>query len=169
MHPSNRYAREAGIGRRGNHQSERAIAMFLPESMYQYTWVLAPFVSIVLVILVALIANAIVFPSILGNALVKILIYAPIFFALKMSNLMYRVWPAYLKQTTTPSVTDFMVRHAPDVTPSVGVSAAILFSVAIIANATARHDQSRNVWVTAIVFAIAYAALIYGARPNALV
>ena len=55
--------------------------MFLPESMYQYTWVLAPFVSIVLVILVALIANAIVFPSILGNALIKILIYALIFFA----------------------------------------------------------------------------------------
>ena len=141
--------------------------MFLPESMYQYTWVLAPFVSIVLVILVALIANAIVFPSILGNALVKILIYAPIFFALKMSYLMYRVWPAYLKQTTTPSVTDFVVRRAPDIAPSVGVSAAFLFIVALIANAMARRDQSRNVWVTAIVFAIAYAALIYGARTSA--
>ena len=143
--------------------------MFLPETMHQYTWVLAPFVSIVLVILVALIANAIVFPSILGNALVKILIYAPIFFALKMSYLIYRVWPAYLKQTTTPSATDFMVRRAPDVAPSVGVSAAFLFIVALIANAMARRDHSRNVWVTAIVFAIAYAALIYGARTNALV
>jgi hypothetical protein len=141
--------------------------MFLPESMYQYTWVLAPFVSIVLVILVAFIANAIVFPSILGNALVKILIYAPIFFALKMSYLMYRVWPVYLKQTTAPSVTDFVVRRAPDIALSVGVSAAFLFIVALIANAIARHDRSRNVWVTAIVFAIAYAALIYGASTNA--
>jgi hypothetical protein len=35
--------------------------MFLPESMHQYTLVLAPFVSIALVIVVALIANAIVF------------------------------------------------------------------------------------------------------------
>jgi hypothetical protein len=59
--------------------------MFLPENAYQYTWVLAPLVSVVLVILVALIANAIVFPSILGNALVRIIIFAPIFFALKMS------------------------------------------------------------------------------------
>jgi len=143
--------------------------MFLPESMHQYTWVLAPFVSIVLVILVALIANAIVFPSVLGNALVKVVIHAPIFFALKMSYLMYRVWPAYLKQTTTPSVTDFVVRRAPDVAPTVAVSATFLFIVALIANAMARHDQSRNVWATAIVFAVAYAALIYGARTNALV
>lgn len=86
-----------------------------------------------------------------------------------MSYLMYRVWPAHLKQTTTPSVTDFFVRRAPDIAPSVGVSAAFLFIVALIANAIARHDQSRNVWVTAIVFAIVYAALIYGARTNALV
>jgi hypothetical protein len=141
--------------------------MFLPENTYQYTWVLAPLVSIALVILVALIANAIVFPSVLGNALVKIIIFAPVFFALKMSYLMYRVWPAYLKQTTTPSVTDFVVRRAPDIAPSVGVSAAILFIVALIGNAMARHDRSRNVWVTAIVFAIAYAALIYGGRTNA--
>ena len=140
--------------------------MFLPENAYQYTWVLAPLVSVVLVILVALIANAIVFPSILGNALVKIIIFAPIFFALKMSYLMYRVWPVYLKQTTTPSVSDFVVRRAPDIVPPVGVSAAILFIVALIANAIARHDQSRNVWVTAIVFAITYAALIYGGRTN---
>jgi hypothetical protein len=140
--------------------------MFLPENAYQYTWVLAPLVSVVLVILVALIANAIVFPSILGNALVKIIILVPIFFALKMSYLMYRVWPVYLKQTTTPSVTDFVVRRAPDLLPSVAVSAAILFIVALIANAMARHDRSRNVWVTAIVFAIAYAALIYGGRTS---
>jgi hypothetical protein len=140
--------------------------MFLPENAYQYTWVLAPLVSVVLVILVALIANAIVFPSILGNALVKIIIFAPIFFALKMSYLMYRVWPVYLKQTTTPSVTDFVVRRAPDLVPSVAVSAVILLISALIANAVARHDRSRNVWVTAIVFAIAYAALIYGGRTS---
>src|SRR5439155_19574876 len=113
--------------------------MFLPESMHQNTWVLAPFVSIVLVILVALIANAIVFPSILGNALVKVVVHAPIFFALKMSYLMYRAWPAYLKQTTTPSVTDFVVHRAPDIAPTVAVSAVFLFIVALIANATARH------------------------------
>lgn len=141
--------------------------MFFPENAYQYTWVLAPLVSIVLVILVAVIANAIVFPSILGNALVKVIVHAPIFFGLKMSYLMYRVWPAYLKQTTTPSVTDFIVKRAPDIAPSVGVSAAFLFVVALIANAIARQDRSRNVWATAIVFAIAYAALIYGASTNA--
>jgi hypothetical protein len=141
--------------------------MFLPENLYQYTWVLAPLVSIVLVILVAVIANAIVFPSILGNALVKVAIHAPIFFALKMSYLMYRVWPAYLKQTTTPSVTDFVVRRAPDIAPSVGVSAAFLFIVAVIANAIARQDRTRNVWATAIVFAIAYGGLIYGGRTSA--
>ena len=140
--------------------------MFLPENMYQYTWVLAPLVSIALVILVALIANAIVFPSILGNALVKVIIFAPIFFALKMSYLMYRVWSVYLKQTPTPSVTDFVVRRAPDILPPVGVSAVILFTLALIANVMARHDRSRNVWVTAIVFAIAYAALIYGGRTS---
>jgi hypothetical protein len=38
--------------------------------------------------------------------------------------------------------------------------------VALIANVMARHDRSRNVWVTAIVFAIAYAALIYGGRTS---
>ena len=80
---------------------------------------------------------------------------------------MYRVWPAYLKQTTTPSVTDFIVKRAPDIAPSVGVSAAFLFVVALVANAIARQDRSRNVWATAIVFAIAYAALIYGASTNA--
>jgi len=141
--------------------------MFFPESAYQYTWVLAPLVSLVLVILVALIGNAIVFPSILGNALVKVIVHAPIFFALKMAYLMYRVWPAYLKQTTTPSVTDFIVKRAPDIAPSVAASAAFLFVVALIANAIARQDRSRNVWATAIVFAIAYAALIYGASTNA--
>jgi len=140
--------------------------MFLPENMYQYTWVLAPLVSIALVILVALIANAIVFPSILGNALVKVIVFAPIFYALKMSYLMYRAWPAYLKQTTTPSVTDFVGRRALDIVWPVGVSAATFFIVALIANAIARHDRSRNVWATAIVFAIAYAALIYGGRTN---
>ena len=141
--------------------------MFFPENAYQYTWVLAPFVSIALVLIVALIGNAIVFPSIIGNALVKVVIHAPIYFALKMAYLMYRVWPAYLKQTTTPSVTDFIVKRAPDIAPSVGVSAAFLFVVALIANAIARQDRSRNVWATAIVFAIAYAALIYGASTNA--
>ena len=140
--------------------------MFFPENAYQYTLVLAPFVSIALVLIVALIGNAIVFPSIIGNALVKVVIHAPIYFALKMAYLMYRVWPAYLKQTTTPSVTDFIVKRAPDIAPSVGVSAAFLFVVALIANAIARHDRSRNVWATAIVFAIAYAALIYGASTN---
>jgi hypothetical protein len=148
-------------------RDQGARQMFLPESMYQYTWVLAPLVSIVLVILVALIGNAIVFPSILGNALVKVIIHAPIFFALKMTYLMYRVWPAYLKQTTTPSVTDFVVKRAPDIALSLAVSATFLFIVALIANAITRHDRSRNVWVTAVVFAIAYAALIYGASTNA--
>ena len=143
--------------------------MFLPETMYQYTWVLAPLVSIVLVVVVSLVANFSVFPSIVGNALVKVIVHAPIFFALKMSYLMYRVWPAYLKQTTTPSVTDFIVRRAPDIAPSVGVSAAFLFIVALIANAIVRRDRARNVWATAVVFAAAYAALIYGARSNALV
>jgi hypothetical protein len=141
--------------------------MFFPENAYQYTWVLAPFVSIALVLIVALIGNAIVFPSIIGNALVKVVIHAPIYFALKMAYLMYRIWPAYLKQTTTPSVTDFIVKRAPDIAPSVGVSAAFLFVVALIANAIARQDRSRNVWATAIVFAIAYAALIYSASTNA--
>jgi hypothetical protein len=141
--------------------------MFLPENMYQYTWVLAPLVTIVLVILVALIGNAIVFPSILGNALVKAIILAPIFFALKMSYLMYRVWPAYLKQTTTPSISDFALRRAPDIAPSVGVSAAFLFVVALIANSIAHGDRTRNVWATVIIFAIAYAALIYGGRTSA--
>lgn len=143
--------------------------MFLPESMHQYTLVLAPLVSIVLVLVVAFIGNAIVFPSVLGNALVKVIVHAPIFFALKMSYLMYRVWPAYLKQTTTPSATDFIVRRAPDIAPSVAVSAAFLFIVALIANAIAHRDRGRNVLVTAIVFAIAYGALIYGAWTNALV
>ena len=59
--------------------------------------------------------------------------------------------------------------HKRTTAASVGVSAAFLFIVALIANAMARHDQSRNVWATAIVFAVAYAALIYGARTNALV
>ena len=58
------------------------------------------------------------------------------------------------------------MRRAPDIAPSVGVSAAIFFIVALIANAIARHDRARNVWVTAIVFAIAYAALIYGGRTS---
>lgn len=141
--------------------------MFLPESIYQYTLVLAPLVSIALVIIVSLIANAIVFPSILGNALVKVIVHAPIFFAMKMAYLMYRVWPTYLKQTTAPSVTDFVVRRAPDIAPSVAASAAFLFIVSLIAHAFARQDRSRNVWATAIVFAIAYAALIYGASTNA--
>jgi hypothetical protein len=39
--------------------------------------------------------------------------------------------------------------------------------VALIANAISRHDRGRNVWVTAIVFAAAYAALIYGGRTGA--
>ena len=143
--------------------------MFLPESMFQYTWVLAPFVSSVLVFVVAVIANAIVFPSVLGNAVVKVIVHASIFFALKMGYLMYRVWPAYLKQTTTPGVTDFIVRRAPDIAPTVAVSGAFLFVVALIANAIARHDQTRNEWTTVIVFAIAYAALIYGASANTLV
>ena len=141
--------------------------MFLPESMHQYTWVLAPFVSLVLVVLASLIANAIVFPPIIGNALVKAIVHAPIFFAMKMAYLMYRVWPAYLKQTTTPSVTDFVVRRASDIAPSVGVNAAFLFIVALIANAIAHGDRDRNVWVTTLVFAAAYAALIYGARTSA--
>jgi hypothetical protein len=153
----------------GKHPTEGATTMFLPESMFQYTWVLAPLVSIVLVYLAALIGNAIVFSSIIGNALVKVIVYASIFFGLKMSYLMYRVWPAYLKQTTTPSVTDFIVRRAPDVAPTVAVSVAFLFVVALIANTIARHDRTRNEWATVIVFAIAYAALIYGARTNVLV
>jgi hypothetical protein len=68
--------------------------MFLPESTYQYTWLLAPLVSIVLVFLVAVIGNAIVFPAILRNALVKVIVHAPIYFALKIAYLMYRVWPS---------------------------------------------------------------------------
>ena len=86
-----------------------------------------------------------------------------------MAYLVYRVWPAYLKQTTTPSITDFVVRRAPDIAPSVAASAAILFIVALIANAIARQYRSRNLWATAIVFAIAYAALVYGASTNAVI
>jgi len=86
--------------------------------LHQFTLVLALLESIVLVILVALIAKAIVFPCIVGNAIVKVVVHAPIFFALNMASLMYRVWPAYIKQTTTPSVSDFIVRHAADLAPS---------------------------------------------------
>jgi hypothetical protein len=146
---------------------QEACEMFLPENLYQYTWVLAPLVSLVLVVVVSFIANAIVFPSLFGNAIAKAIVLAPIFFALKMAYLMYRVWPTYLKQTTTPSLTDFVTRRAPDIAPSVAVSAAFLFVVALIANAISRHDRGRNVWVTALVFAAAYAALIYGGRTSA--
>jgi hypothetical protein len=143
--------------------------MFFPESMYQYTWVLAPLVSLVLVILVALIANAIVFRSILGNAIVKVIVYAPIYFALKMAYLMYRAWPAYLKQTTTPSASDFVVRRAADLAPAVAASAAILLIVALIANAIAHGTRGRNVWATVLVFAATYGAIVYGARTTAAV
>src|SRR5262245_3550477 len=57
-------------------------------------------------------------PCIVGNAIVKVVVHAPIFFALNMAYFMYRVWPAYIKQTTTPSVSDFIVRHAADLAPS---------------------------------------------------
>jgi hypothetical protein len=143
--------------------------MFFPESMYQYTWVLAPFVSVVLVVVVALIANAIVFPSIVGNAIVKVIVLVPIYFALKMAHLLYRAWPAYIKQTTTPSVTDFVVRRAADLAPSIAASAAILLVVALVANALAHGQRGRNVWVTALVFAVIYGAIVYGARTTAAV
>src|SRR5262245_25186774 len=143
--------------------------MFFPENIHQYTLVLAPLVSIVLVILVALIANAIVFPSIVGNAIVKVVVHAPIFFALNMVYLMYRVWPAYIKHTTTPSVSDFIVRRAADLAPSAAASAVILLIVALIANAFAHREKGRNVWVTALVFAAIYGAIIYGAGANVLI
>jgi hypothetical protein len=143
--------------------------MIFPQSMYPYTLVLAPLVSIALVLVAALLANRILFPSILGNALIKVIVHAPIFFALKMAYLMYRVWPAYLKQTTTPSVSDFVVRRAPDVAALVAVSEVFLFILALLATAIAYRDHSRNVWVTAILFALAYSALIYGASTNSIV
>jgi hypothetical protein len=155
----------ATLPARGSVVGERD--MFFPESMYQYTWVLAPLVSIVLVILVALIGNAIVFPSIVGNAIVKVIVHAPIFFALKMAYLMHRAWPAYLKQTSTPSITDFVVRRAAHLAPSVAASAAILLIVALVANAIAHGERGRNVWVTALAFALTYGAIVYGARTNA--
>jgi len=138
--------------------------MFFPENVYQYTWVAAPLVSLLIVLVASLLANRISFGSILANALVKVIVHAPIFFALKMSYLMYRAWPFYIKQTTTPSVGDFIVRRAPDVAPSVAASAAFLFVVALVANAIAHGDRARNVWVTGLVFALAYGAFVYGVR-----
>ena len=143
--------------------------MFFPEAANEYTLVLAPLVSVALVIIAALIANAIVFPSIVGNALVKVLVQAAMFFVLKMAYLMYRVWPAYIKQTTTPSIGDFIVRRARDVGISVAAAAVFFLIVALLANAIAHRERGRNVWATVIVFALAYAAVIYGARTTAAV
>jgi hypothetical protein len=143
--------------------------MFFPESMHQYTVFLAPVASLVLVVVAAIIANAIYFPSILGNALIKVVVHAPIYFAAKIGYLMYRVWPVYLKQTTTPSVTDFVVRRARDTAPAILASAALLLIVALVANAVAHRKRGANVWASAIVFALAYAAIVYGAYTSAYV
>jgi len=143
--------------------------MFFPEGTHQYTLVLAPLVSIVLVVIAALIANAIVFPSIVGNALVKVIAQAAMFFVLKMGYLMYRIWPVYIKQTTTPSIGDFIVRRARDVGVSAGASAVFFFIVALAANAIAHRERGSNVWATVIVFGLGYAAVIYGAQTTALI
>jgi hypothetical protein len=143
--------------------------MFLPEAANQFTLVLAPLVSVALVIIAALIANAIVFPSIVGNALVKVLVQAAMFFVLKMAYLMYRVWPAYIKQTTTPSIGDFIVRRARDVGVSVAASAVFFFIVALVANAIAHRKRGPNIWATVIVFALAYAAVIYGSQTTSFI
>jgi hypothetical protein len=140
--------------------------MFFPEGMHQYTLVLAPVASLVLVVVAVLIGNAIFFPSILGNALIKVIVHAPIYFVAKIGYLMYRIWPVYLKQTTTPSVADFVLRRARDTAPAILASAALLFIVALIANAIAHRKRAPNVWVTSIVFALVYAAIMYGAYTS---
>jgi len=144
--------------------------MFFPSNVYPYTWYLAPLVSVVLVLVVSFLANRISFgPSVgarLGNALLKVIIHAPIFLVLRMAYLMYLAWPAYTRQTTSPTVIDFIARRAPEIAPSVGLSAAFFLVVALVANAIARSDRGRNVWVTGLVFALAYGGFVYLARTN---
>jgi heme/copper-type cytochrome/quinol oxidase subunit 4 len=148
----------------GNYLSIRE--MFFPEGMSQYALIFAPLVSLTLVVIAALVSNAIIFPSILGNAVVKVLVHTLIYFEAKIAYLMYRVWPTYLKQATTPSVGDFVERRAGDTLPAIVVSATVLFIVALVANVSADRRSSSNVWVTAIVFAVAYAATVYGALTD---
>jgi hypothetical protein len=143
--------------------------MFFPSNVYPYMLVLAPLVSLALVLVVALIANAIWFGSRIGNALLKVIVFAPLYFALKMAYLMYLAWPAYIKQTATPSVMDFVMKRAAEMGPPVGVSAAILLIVVLIANMIAHSRRGLNVWVTALLFAVAYGAIYYGARTNVAV
>src|SRR5262245_51599895 len=111
--------------------------MFFPEGLSQYALLVAPLASLLLVVVAALVSNAILFPSILGNAVVKVLVHTLIYFEAKTAYLIYRVWPAYLKQVETPSVGDFVGRNARDTLPAIVVSATVLFIVALVANVIA--------------------------------
>jgi hypothetical protein len=133
--------------------------MFLP-SVHRGL-LLGVVVSVVLVFIAAFLANQVAFRQRFGNALVKTILHTLFFAAVALAWLYYR-------QTAAPPVIGFITSRLVDIVIPTAFSALIVFCVMLVGKLITFSGRLMNAVATTIVFALAYAAVLYGIRSPAV-
>ena len=128
----------------------------------QRGWLVAVLMSVGLVVLTALVINQIAFKHRFGNALLKTIVHAVLFGGTGLA-----LW-YYAKKTPTPSIVDFVVTRAADLTVPVAFSAVLVFFAMLVGNLVAFNNRLANVAATALVFTAMYGGVVYAIRTLSL-